>query len=109
MTRPRLLVVDDDVESCEVVAEALRAEGYEVATAQGGHAALALATEHVFDIVVSDIRMPDLNGVNLLRGLREATPDVSVILMTAFGTVEAALEAIKARRLRLCEQAAPSR
>ena len=95
MTRPRLLVVDDDVESCEVVAEALRAEGYEVATAQGGHAALALATEHVFDIVVSDVRMPDLNGVTLLRGLREATPDVSVILMTAFGTVEAALEAIK--------------
>jgi len=95
MTRPWLLVVDDDAESCEVLAEALRAEGYEVATAQGGRAALALAQERVFDVVVSDIRMPDLDGLALLRGLREATPDVSVILMTAFGTVEAALEAIK--------------
>ena len=95
MIRPRLLVVDDDAESCQVVAEAFRAEGYTVATAQGGRAALTLATEQVFDVVVSDIRMPDLDGLELLRGLREATPDVSVILMTAFGTVEAALEAIK--------------
>lgn len=95
MIRSRLLVVDDDMESCQVVAEALRTDGYEVATAQGGRAALALAREQVFDVVVSDIRMPDLDGLTLLRGLREATPDVSVILMTAFGTVEAALEAIK--------------
>ena len=95
MTRPRLLVVDDDLESCEVVAEALRAEGYVVATAQGGRTALTLAREQVFDIVMSDIRMPDLDGLALLRGLREASPGVTVILMTAFGTVEAALEAIK--------------
>jgi DNA-binding NtrC family response regulator len=95
MNRPRLLVVDDDAASCEVLAEALRAEGYEVTTAQGGCPALALATEQVFDIVVSDIRMPDLDGLALLRGLREATPDVSVVLMTAFGTVEAALAAIQ--------------
>ncbi len=95
MTRPRLLVVDDDTESREVVAEALRAEGYTVATAEGGRGALTLAREEVYDVVVSDIRMPDLDGMALLRGLREAVPDVSVILMTAFGTVEAALRAIK--------------
>ncbi len=95
MSRPRLLVVDDDAESCQVVAEALGAEGYQVATAQGGRAALVLAKEQVFGAVVSDIRMPDLNGLALLRGLRDASPDASVILMTAFGTVEAALQAIK--------------
>jgi two-component system, NtrC family, response regulator AtoC len=95
MTQPRLLVVDDDAESCEVVAEALRAEGYTVATAKGGHAALTLAKEQVYDVVVSDIRMPELDGMALLRGLREAAPDASVILMTAFGSVEAALGAIK--------------
>jgi len=93
--RPRLLVVDDDAASCEAVAEALRAEGYEVATARGGRAALTLTAEQVFDVVVSDIRMPDLDGLGLLRGLRDATPEASVILMTAFGTVEAALQAIK--------------
>jgi two-component system response regulator AtoC len=95
MTQPRLLVVDDDVESREVVAEALRAEGYTVATAAGGRGALTLAKDQGYDVVVSDIRMPDLDGMALLRGLREAVPDVSVILMTAFGTVEAALRAIK--------------
>jgi two-component system response regulator AtoC len=95
MTQPRLLVVDDDMESREVVAEALRAEGYTVAMAEGGRGALTLAREQVYDVVVSDIRMPDLDGMALLRGLREAVPDVSVILMTAFGTVEAALRAIK--------------
>ena len=95
MTQPRLLVVDDDSESCEVVAEALRTEGYTVATAKGGRAALTLAKEEVYDIVVSDIRMPDPDGMALLRGLREVIPDVSVILMTAFGTLEAALRAIK--------------
>ncbi|HSD51726.1 MAG TPA: response regulator, partial [Candidatus Methylomirabilis sp.] len=95
MMRPRLLVVDDDPDSCEAVAEALRLEGHAVTTAHGGDAALTLAKEQVFDIVVSDIRMPDLDGLALLRGLRESTPDVTVVLMTAFGTVEAALEAIK--------------
>jgi len=95
MMRPRLLVVDDDPDSCEAVAEALRIEGHEVTTAHGGDAALTLAKEQVFDIVVSDIRMPNLDGLALLRGLRESTPDVTVILMTAFGTVEAALGAIK--------------
>ena len=95
MTQPRLLVVDDDLASCEAVAEALRAEGYEVETVRGGRAALALAKEQLFDVVVSDIRMPDLDGLGLLRGLHEVNPDASVILMTAFGTVEAALAAIK--------------
>ena len=95
MSQARLLVVDDDPASCEAVAEALRAERYEVEVVRGGHAALALAKERVFDVVVSDIRMPDLDGLRLLRGLREGSPDASVILMTAFGTVEAALAAIK--------------
>ncbi len=95
MIQPRLLVVDDDAASCEAVAEVLRAEGYEVATARGGRSALALAKEQVFDIVVADIRMPELDGLGLLRGLRDARLDISVILMTAFGTVEAALQAIK--------------
>ncbi len=95
MNAARLLVVDDDTASREAVAEALRAEGYTVETAAGGRAALALCRERIFDVVVSDIRMPDLDGLSLLRGLRETHPQLSVILMTAFGTVEAALEAIK--------------
>ena len=63
--------------------------------AQDGRTASTLAGKEVFDVVVSDIRMPGLDGLGLLRGLREANADASVILTTAFGTVEAALEAIK--------------
>jgi DNA-binding NtrC family response regulator len=91
----RLLVVDDDAESCAVVAEALRAEGYRVETALDGSAALALATAQPFDVVIADIRMPDVDGLTLLQQLRRLAPETSVILMTAFGTAEAALQAIR--------------
>ncbi len=95
MSRARLLVVDDDPTSCEVVAEGLRAEGFDVATAFGGNEALARVRECVFDIVLSDVRMRDLDGLALLQTLRRETPDTCVILMTAFANVEAALTAIQ--------------
>jgi DNA-binding NtrC family response regulator len=95
MIHPRVLVVDDDEASREAVAEVLRAEGYAVETASGGREALARCGERPFDAIVSDIRMPGLDGLGLLRGIRELRPEVSVILMTAFGTVEAALQAIQ--------------
>ncbi len=95
MSEARLLVVDDDPVSCEAVAEGLRAEGFDVATAFGGKEALARIRECVFDIVLSDVRMRDLDGLTLLQTLRRETPDVCVILMTAFANVEAALTAIR--------------
>ena len=91
MSGERLLVVDDDPASCEAVAEGLRAEGFGVVTAFGGNEALARVRERVFDIVLSDVRMRDLDGLTLLQTLRRETPDVCVILMTAFANVEAAL------------------
>ena len=88
MSGERLLVVDDDPTSCEAVAEGLRAEGFDVATAFGGDEALARIRERAFDIVLSDVRMRDLDGLTLLQTLRRETPDVCVILMTAFANVE---------------------
>ncbi|RPI08429.1 MAG: sigma-54-dependent Fis family transcriptional regulator [Zetaproteobacteria bacterium] len=95
MRGARVLVVDDDPVSCEAVAEGLRAEGFDVAAAFGGTEALARARERVFDVVVSDVRMRDLDGLTLLKTLRRETPDLCVILMTAFANVEAALTAIR--------------
>lgn len=95
MSGARLLVVDDDPASCEAVAEGLRADGFDVTTACGGNEALARVRERVFDIVLSDVRMRDLDGLTLLRTLRRDTPDACVILMTAFANVEAALTAIR--------------
>jgi DNA-binding NtrC family response regulator len=95
MSGARLLVVDDDPTSCEAVAEGLRVEGFDVVTAFGGTEALTRARERVFDVVVSDVRMRDLDGLTLLQTLRRETPDICVILMTAFANVEAALTAIQ--------------
>lgn len=95
MSAARLLVVDDDPASCEAVAEGLRAEGFDVTTAFGGTEALTRAREQVLDVVVSDVRMPDCDGLTLLKTLRRETPDLCVILMTAFANVEAALTAIR--------------
>ena len=95
MSDARLLVVDDDPASCEAIAEGLRAEGFDVVTALGGNDALARVRERVFDVVVSDVRMRDLDGLALLQTLRREAPDACVILMTAFANVEAALTAIR--------------
>ncbi|HTU03417.1 MAG TPA: sigma-54 dependent transcriptional regulator [Candidatus Sulfotelmatobacter sp.] len=96
MAQPKILAVDDDPDILAVLAEVLKREGYEVATAATGADALARGREEAFDVVVADIRLPDLDGLQVLKAFRETSPDVAVILMTAFGTVEMAIQAIKA-------------
>ncbi len=96
MERARVLVVDDEPEIVAVLTEALRREGHEVSACTTGAAALAAGGEERFDVVLADIRLPDLDGLAVLRGFQEASPESAVILMTAFGTVETAIQAIKA-------------
>jgi EAL domain-containing protein (putative c-di-GMP-specific phosphodiesterase class I) len=89
-----ILVVDDD----EVVARAfqrvLSAAGYEVVLAENGRAALEAVDRRTFDVIVSDVQMPSLSGVELLRGVRARDLDVPVILMTGNPTLETAMEAV---------------
>ncbi|MCF8032630.1 MAG: sigma-54 dependent transcriptional regulator [Desulfarculaceae bacterium] len=92
----RILIVDDE-KNYLVVLQALLAEsGYEVFTANGGAQALAQAAEDEPDLVITDMRMPSMTGVELIRRLKERFPDVLIIVMTAYGTVENAVEAMKA-------------
>lgn len=92
--RPAMLVVDDDSGSSGLLREVFVQEGYEVVIAGSGAEALKLAAERPFDIVLSDVQMPDIDGIEVLRRLRSIAPDVSVILVTAYGTIETAIRAL---------------
>ncbi|HVO19682.1 MAG TPA: sigma-54 dependent transcriptional regulator [Anaeromyxobacter sp.] len=91
----RILVVDDDPASRDLLRRVLATEGHQVVTAGDGREALAEMGRQPAELVVSDIRMPELDGVQLLERLREAAPEVPVILVTAFGDVEGAVDAIR--------------
>jgi DNA-binding NtrC family response regulator len=92
---PRVLVIDDDVGVLESTARMLRASGYTVQVAASGDEGLDLARGDVFDVVLSDMRMPGLSGLELLSKLRSSHIDASFIIMTGFGTVDSAVEAMK--------------
>jgi DNA-binding NtrC family response regulator len=92
----RILVVDDEPAQRELVAGFLRKHGFEVALVGNGDEALARFRREPFDLVLTDQRMPGRSGLELLAALRGVTPEVAVIVMTAYGTIETAVAAIKA-------------
>jgi DNA-binding NtrC family response regulator len=94
-SRIRILIVDDERGLCAGVQEALRREGYQVDAAHDSAAALELTRKHLYNLVLSDVKMPGLSGLDLLKAARERQRDVQFILMTAYGTVESAVEAMK--------------
>ena len=95
MESAKILVVDDDPDIVEVLAELLKKEGHQVTTCANGAAAISAGREEKFDVVLADIRLPDMDGLAVLRALLEANAETAVIVMTAFGTVETAIQAIK--------------
>jgi DNA-binding NtrC family response regulator len=90
-----LLIVDDDPLVCESLREMLALEGYAVDAAQDGRTALARLKGEQYHLVLSDIRMPGLNGLDLLKELKGRDPDTMVIFITGHGHIEGAVEAIK--------------
>ncbi len=92
---PRILVVDDERSMQEFLEILLRKEGYDVSTVGDVPSALVALDSDDFDLVISDIQMPERSGLDLLRALRQAQPDVVVIMITAFATTETALAAMK--------------
>ena len=91
----KILVVDDEQGLCAGVQEALRREGYVVDASTDAQAALKLTQARLYNLVISDIKMPGLSGLELLTRVRERSRDTLFILMTAYGTVESAVEAMK--------------
>jgi two-component system, NtrC family, response regulator AtoC len=90
-----VLIVDDDPAAYRLLQEVLAQEGYLVDTAETGREALDKAGTTLFDVVLSDVRIPDLNGVAVLRQVKQLSPETVVIMMTAFGSIESAIETIK--------------
>jgi two-component system response regulator AtoC len=93
--RGRILVVDDEDHIRRVLELMLRREGYEVAAASGGNEALDKFAADSFDMVFLDLRMPDLDGLTVLSRIREAEPDQTVVMVTAYASVDTALTAMK--------------
>jgi DNA-binding NtrC family response regulator len=91
----RILVVDDEEGVRTFVAESLEKDGHEVVQAEDGREALAAAREAPFDVIISDLRMPKMDGMTLVRTLRTEQPDVELVVLTAFGDVATAVEAMK--------------
>jgi two-component system, NtrC family, response regulator AtoC len=92
---PRLLVIDDDAVTRELLTEVLQDEGYTVEACASGKAALERARRHTFDLAVTDVRMPEMDGIAVTQALKANQPSLQVIVMTAFGSVETAVEAIR--------------
>lgn len=92
----RVLVVDDETAHLEGLERVLAREGYDVLTAPDGPTALRLAVEHDPEVLVTDLVMPGMSGIELLKALRTASSPAEVVLMTAYGNVPTAVEAMKA-------------
>jgi DNA-binding NtrC family response regulator len=95
-TQLRILVVDDDEDICLYLKRFLTSEGFEVETVMHAPDALKYVREGRHQVILLDIRMPDIDGVTLLRQLRNVDSDVCVIVMTAYPSVESAVETMKA-------------
>ena len=94
-TLAHLLVVDDDPVTINLLKEVLSKEGYDVETALSGEEAIACGTDKIFDIVITDVRMGDKDGMEVLRSFKKIAPETTVIMVTAFGSIETAIEAIR--------------
>jgi DNA-binding NtrC family response regulator len=90
-----ILIVDDELAQRELVAGFLKKQGFEVASAESGEKALQLFRQSCFDLVLTDQRMPNMSGLELLQGIHAINPETAVILMTAYGSIEAAVSSIK--------------
>src|SRR5579871_2085854 len=91
----KVLVIDDEPFHAETVAESLQRVGYECVLATSGSAGARLIEQDDFDVIVTDLKMADLNGLAILRKAREVLPEAEVIMITGHGDVKTAVEAIK--------------
>lgn len=95
MAGERILVVDDEASVVEMCAKALQGAGFEAEGVFGGTEAIERCQEEEFDLLLIDLRMPDLGGLEVLRAVKELDPDMAAIIITGYGTLESAVEAMR--------------
>jgi len=91
-----ILVVDDEIEMRIALETTLKREGHQITLAENGKQALEKLNEDSFDLVLTDVKMPKMNGVELLKALKKKSPKTVAIMMTAYGDIDNAVETIKA-------------
>jgi DNA-binding NtrC family response regulator len=94
--RAKILVIDDDPTVLELTKLNLNYEGYEVTTAEGGEIGLKLSESQHFDLILTDLHMPDLNGSEIVKRVKARTPETEIIMISGLGTIPDAVSAIKA-------------
>jgi len=95
MRRPRILIVDDELNIRQGLAEALQDQGYEIEQAASGEAALELVRSMPFDLVLVDMVMEEMDGIEVLRQINKEWPQTEVVIITAHGTIETAVTALR--------------
>jgi response regulator RpfG family c-di-GMP phosphodiesterase len=90
-----ILIVDDETSICEILGQYLRKKGYVVTTAQSGEQAIGFLNNHTVDLVVTDIKMPGMTGVDLLKEINEGMSGIPVLITTGFPTLDTAIDALK--------------
>ena len=93
--KPKILVVDDERSHRQMIEAVLSAEGYEIAQADNGQAAIDAVEEKFYDLVIMDIRMPELGGIEALKKIKTISPGIPIIIMTAYASVGTAVDALK--------------
>ena len=92
-----LLIVDDELSMRQFLTHLFQRDGHAIRVAENGREAMAMLRQQPADVVISDVKMPDMGGIELLRAARELQPDVEFIMMTAFANVDTAREAFLIR------------
>ncbi len=95
MAIEKILIIDDDLLVRNFLGETLRRKNFEVVTAENGQKAIAYLKDNPFDVVITDMKMPDMTGLDVLRKIKEMTPNTIVIVITAFGSIENAVDAMR--------------
>lgn len=95
MANEKVIIVDDEADVLELCERILTTQGFQVKTAQDGYEAVRMAEQNRFDLLLTDIKMPGMNGLEIAQALREADPGISCIIMTGFSTMDRVIEALK--------------
>ena len=95
MAHDRILLVDDEESFVDALQKRLIARGFSVEAAGSGEDAVSKAKRHAFDVVILDLAMPGMDGIETLKRLRKNDPDLQIILLTGHGSIEKAVEATK--------------
>src|SRR5581483_2846326 len=105
MNKTKVLVIDDDPMMLDLARYQLQTHGYGVTTAETGEEGLRLCADQHSDIVLTDLQLPDIDGIELVRQLKEAVPSTEIIMITGYSSVTGAIEAIRAGAFYFIEKA----